>query len=166
MLEAFALSAYQEHVNSAIAILESEIVSLENAGTRPGSLQQSSTQGGKYTQWHWVHGNKRTYVSIKKRPTYQAEIERWREVESLRATVGKLVDCIGLGIAPVATVQPTSNFSGNFDKPTKEERQAILLAASQMNKSLKEFENRAIKPGTEFKFCKDDVIAAANYGVS
>jgi hypothetical protein len=89
MLTAPPLTTYQEHIHAAIAVLQTEITTLENAGTRPGCLMQSIT-GGKYPQWHWVHQGKRVYVALKNKAAYQAEIERSHEVEALRAKVALL----------------------------------------------------------------------------
>jgi len=57
-------------------------------------LQQSNTQGGKFTQWHWVHQGKRVYVSAKNKDDYQAEIERSHAVEALRFKVALLLKAL------------------------------------------------------------------------
>jgi hypothetical protein len=79
-------ASYQDHIQAAIATIESAIKILENQGTRPGCITESCTGDG-YVQWHWCHGKKRTYVKKPLVTEYQAEIDRHREAETLRGRI-------------------------------------------------------------------------------
>ena len=74
---------YQQHIQSAINTLRSEIEELEKAGLRCGCLVESPTARGKYKQVHWCHGKQRTYVKKALVSKYQAEINRFKQVVEL-----------------------------------------------------------------------------------
>jgi hypothetical protein len=75
-----------DHIRSAIATLESEVVALTELGIRDGSIAASKTHLGG-DQHHWCNGETRTYIRKKSLGQYQEEIERGREVAGIQRRI-------------------------------------------------------------------------------
>lgn len=84
------MTDFQAHIQGAIGIINQEIKTLEQLGTREGCLVQSPTSNGRGTQWHWAIGGKRVYVKLAHKPTYAGEIERGKRVKELRSKIEAL----------------------------------------------------------------------------
>lgn len=80
---------FNEHIQSAIGLLNQQINSIERLGVRDGCLVQSSTSANTL-QWHWAIGGKRFYVKLAHKPTYAGEIERGKRVKELRSKIQSL----------------------------------------------------------------------------
>lgn len=82
-----------DHIRSAIATLELEVIALTERGIREGSIATSKThRGGE--QYHWRNGSKRVYVSKKDLAQYQEEISRGREVAGIQRRIGLLKELV------------------------------------------------------------------------
>ncbi len=86
-------SQFERHIEAAISCLNTEIKELENAGTRPGSVDASIT-GGKYRQFHWCHDGKRKYVSKKNLALVRAECNRYRTKTALQKKIDILLSLL------------------------------------------------------------------------
>jgi hypothetical protein len=72
-----------DHIRSAIATLESEVIALTELGIRDGSIAASKTHLGG-DQFHWCNGATRTYIRKKSLGRYKEEIERGRELAGIQ----------------------------------------------------------------------------------
>jgi hypothetical protein len=75
-----------DHIRSAIATLESEVIALTELGIKEGSIVASKTHRGG-DQYHWRNGSKRVYVSKKDLAQCQEEIDRGREVAGIQRRI-------------------------------------------------------------------------------